>query len=173
MKLKSLIAIVFAFGLLAAACGDDDSSTDSGGMSPELQEYADALAASFENSEDDLPLTETEVQCVSDEAVQVFGLERLQEFGTPEELATGTEEDFSSLDPSDEEIEAVVDAFFDCADIVGLVNSSITENAELTEEQVSCVEGILDGDRVKAILTSTLIGDEPDDSFFADLLACQ
>lgn len=174
---KALLAAGLALALVAAGCGDDG---DSGGeVSSELQPYADALADSFEE-DPEFPVSEDEVRCFANDTVEVIGIERLEQLGTPEEVATDADVDLAAAGIDQDEAETIAQSFVDCAPgLTDEFRTQFTEGTgeELTEEQEACIDDLLTEDVIVDVIAAGLLGDEEGgtaafDEIFGDLAAC-
>lgn len=182
MRLRKFTAAIAALALVLAACGDDDDtvtsepeSTVEGGDAGEasggdadLQDYSDALATSFredpENAE--LGLSDDEIQCFTDDAVEVIGLERMQSRGTPEELVESTQTDLTALELDETERQEIAASLFQCTDgLVERLQEQLVAETGLQGEQADCVAGLFTEELLIDVFAASLSGDTGDEVF--------
>lgn len=182
MRHRPLTIAISALALLLAACGDDDATTTAGtetetetagdaGGDADLAAYADALATSFKDDPDnqDLGLADEEIECFADDAVEVIGLERLQEQGTPEELVTDTDIDLTELELDEAERSEIAASLFGCADgLVERLQEQLVAETGLQGEQATCVTELFTEEVLVEVFTASLSGDD-ESQVFADL----
>lgn len=174
MTVRRLLLLLAVPALLLAACGDDDGADDTAGggdtetpaedtpaeeVPEDLQPYADAIAADLESQDEGLGFTSEQYQCIGDRSAAVFGVERLEAVGTPEEVIEATGEDLTALEPTDDEVAEVVDAYFACVPDIG---DTLREAflAEETGETRECLEGVLTDELLRDVLEATLAADQ-------------
>jgi hypothetical protein len=192
------LALLTAFSLLFAACGDDDdtatddtaaetetdtedSATDDTGTGSDAatdggpystEDYAAVLAAELRTG-GAFPGTEEQIGCVSEGFVEAIGgAEALNEAGlTPEELAEaqGPEDLGVELD-EDAVADELVANFNDCDyDLIRLLAESLGPNAP--EGFEDCVREELTNDDVAAVFARLII--DPNDRQAADAILPQ
>lgn len=148
------ITLVAALLVMAAAC------SDGGGDGPEVSEkgkpYVEALSKSLnDNDGDEIQVTDDQADCISTSWVDILKPERLEEKGVkPADLAEGGgDESIGKVGLSEDEGNAMVDAYGDCdidlreAFLEGLRNDDAT-----TEEQAKCLDGAIDEQLLRDLL---------------------
>jgi len=147
-RLPTVLALVLV-PVLAAACGDDESSSDG-----DAQPYVEALSAELAKGEG-LPVDEAQAECVATTLVEAAGPEQLEEEGiSPEELAAADGLGDLEIEVDDERSEALADDLIDC-DLATVLVAAITSQvgSELPDEARDCVVERLndDGDFAAAL----------------------
>jgi hypothetical protein len=152
------LAPIFLIGFLligAAACGDDDGGSGSGGLSDKEQEYVDAAMAEYD-PEEAKPLTEDDARCIVTSMVEGVGVDRLEDLGiTPQQFGS----DDGSTFPeglTDEEANRVVDGFDGCIDLPALFTESLAADASLSDEDKACLDDAFDNDTIRKIFVTML-----------------
>lgn len=172
MRRTPLLALLLALFALVAACSDEEE-----GLSDKEQEYADAIASDM-TDEDGMGVTDEEADCMAEAVMGEVGSEPFEEADvTPEDLA-GDETPGQLLGEgtiSDEQAGSIADTWLECADLPASLASSLSENLELDDEAVACVEeGLADGDVVRDYLMVSFTSDEepgPDSEEFSKVLS--
>lgn len=177
--LGAVLLLVVTF--VAAGCNDDadpdegttpgatrvtvaPSSSDAG-----AHEYVEALAEGLVAQ--DAPMDERQARCFSDALLDVVGLERAQQVGSPIVLVEETRGlDFSPLEITRKEAEEVYEQLEVCGvDVRAAAVAEVTEGA--TRKQERCLARAATGDRVRDYYVTLMVqgsgppsGDDSGDS---------
>lgn len=146
--------------LLAAACGDSGGGDgDGGALSEAEQELARVISDSVE---EDGVITGAEADCVGEEAVRELGIEGLVEIGISVESSDSGVFD----DPTDEQLDAMVDVMVQCVDVADLIVAEALADASVSQESAECLGNELnDPDLLKPLMRLGLSGGDPEDVF--------
>jgi hypothetical protein len=166
MRLLALTIVVIGGVLAGSACAQEDEggaggAADDGDLG---ERYVEAVAAV--EQEQDSPLA-NDARCYGEAVVDAFGVDKLQEGQTPEEI----EEDgvfdpvAAGIDVTEEEVEAVYDGLSECVDIRSFFIDELAAGAgAATPEQVACIDEAVDDDLLRAVfVTSLLAQGDPED----------
>jgi hypothetical protein len=164
MRGRLVIGLVGVLAVMAmAACGGDDDSSSSGGggggsVSAEAQPYVDALKKDMttREAEDDLVLTSQQADCVAPKWINTIGVAKLKEKGlTPEDIGSDSDSDFSDLELTEAQGNALVDAFDQCkVDLKGVFLKSM--NPSMSAEDEKCLNDNFDATLLKQIMVTSL-----------------
>jgi hypothetical protein len=162
-----VLLTVAAVAVTNGGCGDDDDDAGSGDdveVSEEAQPYVDAMIESFDNSDpEELQIDREQAQCLAPRWVETIGPDRLAEAGIePEDFSSDDDLDLSTIGLSEEDGNAMYDAFEACGiDVKNVFVQSMATDEELSAEDVECLEGAIDDDLLRRILVTTFVeGDE-------------
>lgn len=162
---------VMAGGLLLAACGDDGGDSAAGS-----NEYSDAIGEAI-RSEGDVPFSDDEIDCLSQELVDaVGGPSTFEDAGIePGDLAGTSDLSESGLELGDEEATAVAASFGKCD--INLTEAFLDDLGEDVPDDVkSCIEENLSEDAFADLFAQALVsggeGDELPPELLQDLTAC-
>lgn len=177
--MRHLFLVPLLILLTLTACGDDDASSADGGETSEaLEPYVGALAESLatEDIADDLPFAGDEARCVSVEAAEVIGIERLDAVGEPDVVTDATETDLSVFELTQGELDRISASFLDCVDDAEqLLRETFLDGAQVDGEQAQCVAELVDRDLLIRILSAGFGGQDPETALGDiqdDFLAC-
>ncbi len=181
--MRRLLLVPLPILLSLAACGDDDGSsdagsTDGGETSEALEPYVGALAESLATDDiaDDLSFAGDEARCVSVEAAEVIGIERLEAAGDPDAVTDATETDLSVFELTQGELDQISASFLDCVDDAEqLLRETFLDGAQVDGEQAECVAELVDRDLLIRILSAGFGGQDPETALGDiqdDFLAC-
>ena len=168
--------------LVLGACGDDDDAggSDGGGgdVSEEEQPYVDAMVTNFQDSDEELTMSEEQAQCVAPRWMDAIGLERLQEAGIePADIESDDEgTELTSLGLDEEAGGELYDAFGACdVDVKALFVESLAQDSGLSDEDRECVEENFDDDLLRRVMVASLTqGEEAlqqDEELTSDIFA--
>lgn len=153
---------VMALGALAfGACGDDDD----GGVdvSEEERPYVDALVASMRSGDEgDMVLTQEQAECVAPQWIDTIGVDALQDAGIePEDIGDDSGTDLDELGLSEDQANALFDAFDDCdVDIAGEIIESLGGDEGLSDEDRECLTEAFDEELLRTIVVAGMVGGE-------------
>jgi hypothetical protein len=138
-----------------AACGGSE------GESKEAKPYVDAMVASMTEDED-APFNEEEARCFSEKMIDVVGLKKFEDAGTPEEFKSGDDSlDFESLKLDRKQGEEIYDNFDKCGvDMRDELLKEMSADEEYDAETKKCLEEGLTDDVVKDFFVSTMVEGE-------------
>lgn len=155
-RIAWLVAVV---AFLAVACGDSGSG-DGGELSEAEQELAEVISDSVE---EDGVITGAEADCVGEEAVRELGVEGLVEIGISVEQSGVFD------DPTEEQLDAMVDVMVECVDIADLIVQEALADASISEESARCLgDELNDPELLKPLMRLGLSGGDPGEVFAAD-----
>lgn len=119
----------------------------------------DDLIAWIDDQTDEV-FTSRELECLADALIREAG----------EGAAFGLIDDVYDLTPA--QVRRVVDAWFNCADIVSALHRSIDEDESLTLDQRRCLKGVFTEEMVRAFLAETFFSEEEVSEVLDAILAC-
>ena len=162
--MKKTLAGLSVMLLTLTACG--------GGA--DEQEAKDNLKASFTEDDSLGAATEEQAECVADGMVDELGVETLQEYNIlDEDLAYN--EDPGEVEMSEDDADKASTVVVDCIDLASLFTSEMESSDQgLTDEQKECVEGAIDEDAMKEMLSAEFQGKESDamDDMTGEIMTC-
>lgn len=145
---RTILAAVLASGLALTGCssgGDEEEAKAA------ISEY---LVAQQEDAQM-IALEEGEADCIADGMVEGIGVEQLQEYGLLSDDLT-VEADAQTPEMSEDDSEVMVDAMFDCTDVMGTMETELASAMGQQSPQVQeCLEEALTEDLVRSVLVST------------------
>jgi hypothetical protein len=142
---RVLFAVVVAVFLLGA-CGDDGG--DSADGDGELDAAAvDKVKVSLVDADQGFGLSDAEAQCVAESVVGQFGTERSNEIDWEAETPPFTEG----------ESKQAAAAFDECLDLNVLFTRVFTEDATVSDESKTCLEGAIDEGDARAFLEEVFL----------------
>lgn len=140
--------------------------------------YVEAMKRSMHASNDeDFQMSDDQIDCISPRFIDIIGVDRLEANGvTPADIENDEALDFSELDMSEKEGNALYDTFGDCdIDLREMMLTSMADDDDMTPEMKTCMEGVFTDDNLRKLLVSTMIdGDDAldDDPLMAQLMGC-
>ncbi len=168
--------------VLAAGCGDDDegagttsgdteaSPTTAGSASSgaaggaDAQAYVDAMIESFDNSDpEELQINREQAQCLAPRWVEAIGADRLAAAGIePRDFAAEGDVDLTEVGLSDEDGNAMYDAFGECdIDVKTVFVESFSAERDVSDEDKDCLTDAMSDDLLRRIMVTTFVeGDE-------------
>ena len=158
MNIRRFAAVATASLALVACGGDGDGTNDylggsSAGAAKEADsEFGQALTQAFMEDDDSTFSTEEEAACVAGTMISEIGEDRLIELG----LGDGGLAAIGTYGFDDAEFEVIVNAVFNCVDMVGTMKAQLTQ--QFTEEQATCITDKIDVDMLKGMALSELTG---------------
>ena len=166
MKLRNVIIISVATGLLFACSSGDEND----GSSPERQAYVDAFIDGLENESSDSgqTLSKAENTCIAEGLVDVVGVSALKEAGlTPENIADNTNAELPEV--SDKQREELRELLFEsgCVDMAKAIAGSFqgTLGAGTTDDQINCLaETLVENKDMQGFMVDGLLGQEDEAS---------
>jgi hypothetical protein len=106
-----------------------------------------------------LPLEREEADCIAGDMVDGIGVDGLQEYGLLDEDGS-VDEQARAPEMSQEDSQAMVDAMFDCTDVVQAMRDQLATAAGGQAPEVQkCLDGALTEQLVRDVLASTFSGD--------------
>jgi hypothetical protein len=179
------LGLLAVTGLLVTGCSDDDGGDGaSAEVSAEAQPYVDAMKVSMANSQDEsdpFNLSEGQIDCMAPRMINAVGVDRLEEAGvTPEDIENDTDSmDFSDLDLSEDDGNAIYDAFGACDINLRDVMMESFASEDVPAEAQECIEGVLTDDNLRTFIVSMMVngedGMESDpamEGFMSELMEC-
>ncbi len=174
MRRRLALSSFVLFALLgAAACGDDDGGGGGGGgLSAEEQEFADGWAATLsddEGDDDGFSFPEDDAQCMGEAIMAEIGTEPFDEAGVePGDLDKEGDDDspgelLGAGAITDEQADAILDAWDGCTDLNGAFIDVVAADSDLDDAARECLaEGLEEDDLVHAGFRASLTQDEAD-----------
>lgn len=164
MRTLRVVTTAIVSVLLLTACGGGD---DGGALSEEEQRFATAFARDLADADDGLAVDSEGGQCIGEAIMRELGTDPFHEAKvTPQDLS-GSESPGELLGKgrvSDDQADAIADAWNDCVDLPAVFASEGADQFGLDEAGVRCFEdqlrssGVLDG-----YLTVSFTSDDPAD----------
>jgi hypothetical protein len=170
---RRALVLIIATAVAVAACGSEDgdeaaddspASVDEAADTPIGQAIADEMMT---GAEGDLVATEEQARCASGTIVDGIGEDRLAELGITPDSVGG----LGAVDFTDDEIDVVVDAVYDCADVREQLAAELA--ADFGDEAADCLADQLDEDFMKGLLRTNFddtASDEAAAEFFQQFL---
>lgn len=158
----SVLVLVPALVLGAAACGDDDDDGAGDGGDVELtsaeQAFADAWAGTLSDSDGDGPsFDEDEAQCMGDAMMAEIGTEPFDDAGVaPEDIDAASDEDESPGEVlgtgviTDAQADAILEAWGGCADLNAAFVELVAADTDLDDDALQCIVDGVEGDDLVA-----------------------
>jgi hypothetical protein len=140
---RTLLLVAISGPLLVGgfpACSSDDDGSGDAAETPLGQALTEQLLSGAAVN------TEEEARCVAGTTVEAIGEDRLAELGvTPDDVSAMGGADFT-----DDEIDTLVDAFFDCVDMRQVIATNLA--ADAGEEAADCLAENLPDDALRDIV---------------------
>lgn len=164
---RTIIAAALASGLVLTGCsGDDDEAEAKSAIS-------DYLVAQQEDAQM-ITLEESEADCIADGMVEGIGVDQLQEYGLLADDLT-VDPEAQTPEMSEEDSEVMVDAMFDCTDVMGTMEEELASAmGQQSPEVQECLQDALTEDVVRSVLVATFSGqqDQAQQQLMEPLGAC-
>lgn len=163
-------AAALAAALILAACSSGGSGAS---VSDEGKPYAEAIAKAMTSpTGDNVPLDDDQADCLAGHFVNTIGVDRMKDAGvTPADFDVGAgplneEGPLADMDLSEKDANQLFDSFGKCdmnfRDV--MIDSIMADEENVSPEMVTCLEGALDDDMLRAMMVSSFTGQEPDES---------
>ncbi|HEU4512067.1 MAG TPA: hypothetical protein VFR87_03080 [Nocardioidaceae bacterium] len=150
---RTILSTVLASLLTLSACGG----------SAEEDEAKAAISGYLMEQQDDkqmITLEKDEADCISGDMVDGIGVEKLKEYGFLNDDGT-VNKDAKSPEMSEEDSEVMVDAMFECTDVMDTMRKELAgAMGSATPEMQECFEDALSEEMVRSVLVATFSGDE-------------
>lgn len=166
-----------------AACGNDEPAEQPSAapsLEPGAEPYVDAIAESLSAPEES-PVDNEQARCFSAGFVSVVGVERLEQAGTPEEVAAqGEDLVFAGVEVDRAEGEEIYGWFEKCGvDLRETMLSSFVDDESVAQDTRDCVEETLTEEKVEDFFVTLLVEGENAietnptlEQLTSDLMAC-
>ncbi|WP_110180578.1 hypothetical protein [Nocardioides solisilvae] len=141
--------------LILSACGGGGE-----GESDEAKPYVDAMATSM--AEGDSPMDKEQSTCFSEGFVDVVGLDKVKEAGSPEEFGEGTDDlDFSTLELTEDQGNDIYDNFEECGvDLRDEMLKEMSADDSIPAESKECVEDAITEDALRDFFVTSMVEGE-------------
>lgn len=149
---RTILSAALASVMLLGGCGGGEEDEAKTAISDYLmQQQEDAQM---------IELKEDEADCIAGDMVDGIGVDQLEEYGFLNEDGSINEE-AQIPKMSEEDSEVMVDAMFDCTDVMATMRKELgTAMGGQTPEVQQCLEDALTEDMVRAVLVATFSGDQ-------------
>ncbi|MFA5566409.1 MAG: hypothetical protein WC184_10475 [Acidimicrobiia bacterium] len=167
-RLKTVLAVVAAFAVLTvSACSSDDKPSGGSAKAPsvsaEEKPYVDAMVSGFDRSEDELNLTDAQVECISAGMVKTVGVNRFKDHGvTPEDLSDRNDSfDLSELELSMDDGYKIYDSFGSCGvNFREVLLEELGADEDMSSEAKDCVAKVFDEKSTRTFAAALFTGGE-------------
>lgn len=148
-RLRTSLVAVCATALLVSCGGEDSESADA-------QPYVDAVSEAVTAGQIDMD--EEQSQCFGEGFVDVVGLDKLEDTGTPEEIGRQFQDlELVELELSQGEGEDVYDTFESCGyDMRADLLDSLFAGQKMAEETQTCIEDAVDEDKLRSFVVTMM-----------------
>ncbi len=162
MKKTLAVASVLLMTLTACGGGDDE------------QTAKENLRASFAEEDTFDGTTEEQANCIADGIVDELGVDKLKEYELlNDDLEVNKEP--GEVEMSEEDADASAEAIIECVDVASLFTAGMDDTEQsLTDEQRECVEGAVDEDAMKEVLSAEFQGEQSNamDEMTGEIMTC-
>lgn len=140
-----------------------------GGEVGERQDYIDAIAEDFSGGG---PFSRDEGECIGAGWVDAIGFDAIVDAGiSPEEFATGSEEDLDALGIDEEVATGLYDAFGDCG--IELREIFLEDSGvDPSPSEQSCLDDVLTDENLRESFVAEFSGESLDDDPFEEAMDC-
>lgn len=149
---RLVLPVVLASSLLLGGCG--------AGEDAEAKEEISTYLMDQQEGEQMIDLEQEEADCISEGMVDGIGVDQLKEYDFLDEDGT-VNEDPTEPEMSNEDAETMVDAMFDCTDVMDTMQNELAGSiGEQPPEVRKCFDEALTEERVRALLVATFSGNQ-------------
>ncbi len=147
--LVSVLASLLVLGACSGTGEEDEAKTAISGYL--MQQQKDKQMITLDKGEAD---------CIAGGMVDGIGVDQLQEYGFLTEDGT-VDKNAKTPDMSEKDSEVMVDAMFDCTDVMDTMRSQLAgAMGSATPEMQQCFEDALSEEMVRGVLVATFSGDQ-------------
>lgn len=150
-----LTALLATAALVLAAC----SSGGGGGasVSDEGRPYAEALAASMKNNdEDEIQLTDDQADCLAGRMVNTIGVDEFEKAGVEPDELRQDDSPLEGIDLNEKQANAIYEAFGNCGvDLRAQMMQSFADE-DVSPEVAECLDNALTDDVLRTIMIAAL-----------------
>lgn len=160
------ISLATALTLVTVGCGDDNKGGGNAAVTDENRPYVEAMSTSMKDSredEEDMQLTDAQIDCIAPRFVNIIGVDRMKENGvTPEDLASDDPLDFSTLKMDEKEGNTLYDTFGQCdVNLREVMMTSFAQDDDMSPEMRKCMEDVFTDDNLRTLMVSSMVkGDD-------------
>lgn len=149
---RSALAALLTSLLLLSGCGSGDEGTV-------RQNLAESMTQQ-QNEDDLVALDDEEADCVAGRMVDDIGVDQLQEYGFVDENLE-VQQNLNDLEMSEQDSEALVDAMFECTDVMASIRKSFSEEMPAGNPKMKkCFDDALTEKAVRGLLVAVFSGAE-------------
>jgi len=149
---RLVLPVVLGSCLLLAGCA--------GGEDAETKEEISSYLMDQEQGTTMITLEQEEADCIAEGMVDGIGVDRLKEYDFLDEDGT-VNEDPTEPEMRDEDAETMVDAMFDCTDVMDTMHNELAGSiGEQPPAVRKCFDEALTEQRVRGLLVATFSGDQ-------------
>jgi hypothetical protein len=163
---RTALAAAMASVLVLGGCGGSEEDT--------AKESISAYLVEQQAEGQMIRLGEEGADCIADDMVEGIGVEQLQEYGLIDEDGEVVE-DARTTEMEREDAEVMVDAVFDCTDVMATMEEELaTAMGEQSPEVRECLQDALTEDLVREALVANFSGNEQEaqEKLMGPLAAC-
>lgn len=151
---RTVLSLSLASVLVLSGCGG-------GSEDAEAKKAISTYLMDQQQEQEVLALEQGEADCISEDMVDGIGVEKLKEYGFLNEDGTVNEDDSTDPEMAQGDAEVMVDAIFDCADVMTTVRDEMTKSmGDVTPEMKECFDEALSDDLVRGMLVASFTGKE-------------
>lgn len=155
---RTVLSVTLASVLVLSACGG-------GGEEAEAKAAISTYLMDQQEEQEVLQLEQGEADCISEDMVDGIGLDKLKEYGFLNEDGSVNTDDSVDPEMAQGDAEVMVDAIFDCADVMTTVRDEMTKSmGNATPEMKQCFDEALTDDLVRGMLVASFTGKEDEAS---------
>ena len=149
---RLVLSVLLGSSLLLGGCG--------GGEDAEAKEEISTYLMDQQEGQQMIDLEQEEADCISEGMVDGIGVDRLKEYNFLDEDGT-VNENPTEPEMSNEDAETMVDAMFDCTDVMDTMQNELADSmGEQSPEVKECFDEALTEERVRALLVATFSGNQ-------------
>lgn len=146
------LSLVLGSALVLGGCG--------GGEESQAKEEISTYLMAQQEDDQMIALEQGEADCISGDMVDGIGVDKLKEYDFLNEDGT-VNEDATAPEMSDEDATTMVDAMFDCTDVMDAMQNELADSmGEQPPAVKKCFDEALTEDRVRGLLVATFSGNQ-------------
>jgi len=174
LRLRSLLIASIGV-LLVTSCG-----SGGGGSSDEAKPYVDAMVKSM-TAEEESPMNKEESRCFSEGFIDVVGLDKIKEAGTPKQFAEQSDDlQFKKLDLTRDQGGEIYDQFEECGvDLRATLLEELLSDDKMSAEAKNCIEKAVSDEKLREFFITLMVSgenalqkDKGSGKVMSDLMGC-